>query len=102
MSLDHGVRRFSRLLTDHVQPPPVSVIRKPKSTLLPMTLDHGAGVHWSAPRTVTYSRPPWWNPPSPLKNDRSGCGTVGSGYVCEGTRGTSAGGRGSSTRGRSI
>ena len=63
---------------------------------------HGAGVHCSAPRTVTYSRPPWWKPPRPLKNDKSGCGTVSSGYVCEGTRGTSGGGNGSPTRGRSI
>ena len=36
------------------------------------TLIQGAGVHCPSPRTVTYSRPPSTNPPSPLKNSNSG------------------------------
>ena len=37
-----------------------------------MTLIHGAGVDWPGPRMVTYSAPSRANPPSPLKNSRSG------------------------------
>ena len=43
-----------------------------------MTLIHGAGVDWPGPRMVTYSAPSRANPPSPLKNSRSGgCGRNG-------------------------
>src|SRR5471030_1057295 len=69
-SLDHGVRRFSRLLPAHVQPDPDSLMKKPKSGLA-ITLTHGAGVHWLPSSVMTYSRPSALKPPMPLKKARS-------------------------------
>src|SRR5687767_11249731 len=78
-SLDHAVKRLAWLFTDQVKPDPVSVTWKPKSPLLATMLDHGAGVHCPSPSAVTYSRPPWANPPNPLKKASFGGVSTGSG-----------------------
>src|SRR3954468_8792819 len=65
-SLDHPVSWFSRLFPDHVYPEPDSDTWKPNDALA-MTFSHGAGVDWSGPRIVMYSRPPSAKPPRPLK-----------------------------------
>src|SRR5262249_31205835 len=67
-SFDQGVSRFSWLFSDHVNPEPDSVTRKPNDGFA-TTFDHGAGVYWFSSRTITYSRPSRENPPIPLKKE---------------------------------
>src|ERR1051326_6840058 len=52
---------------DHVYPPPSADTWKPNEGFA-MTLIHGAGVHSSWLRMVTYSVPFSLNPPSPFGN----------------------------------
>src|SRR6266487_2831452 len=73
-SFDHGVSWLSWLLSDQVKPEPDSDTRKPNDGFA-ITLIHGRGVRRPSPRTVTYSRPFFAKPPSPLKNSRSGTGS---------------------------
>src|SRR5436309_5173552 len=72
-SFDQAVSWFSRLLTDHVYPEPDSETWKPKPGFA-ITLIHGDGVHRPSSSTVTYSRPSFSKPPSPLQSSRLGRG----------------------------
>ena len=69
-SFDQAVSWFSRLLPAQVKPDPDSETWNPKAWFA-MTLIQGAGVHWPAPRIVTYSHPSFANPPRPLKNSQA-------------------------------
>src|SRR5450759_4364425 len=77
-SFVHGVRRFSRLLTDHVHPEPDSDTRQPKLELA-RTLIQGAGVCCSPRRRIRYSCPSAVKPPRPLKNSSSPASSGGFG-----------------------
>src|SRR6516164_7365169 len=72
-SFANGVRRFSRLFTDHVNAEPDALTIVPNSGFARM-FDHGNGVSRSPSRTTTYSLPPSpVNPPNPFSMTSAGC-----------------------------
>ena len=94
-SFANGVRRFSRLFTDHVNEDPDAVTTVPKSGFA-ITFAQGSGVSRPPSRTTTYSRPSREKPPIPFAIVSGGTSASGSDGIA-----ASAAARGKTSRGHS-